>query len=53
MWFSFVERGAGLPISAAVADLLLGRSAPRIDSCPRTGATKEAARAMTIKDRRV
>jgi len=29
-FFDFVERSAGLPISAAVADLLLGRSAPRV-----------------------
>jgi glutathione synthase/RimK-type ligase-like ATP-grasp enzyme len=29
-FFAFVERATGLPISAAVADLLLGRSAPRI-----------------------
>ena len=29
-FFDFVERAAGLPISGAVADLLLGRSAPRV-----------------------
>jgi len=29
-YFDFVERSAGLPISAAIADLLLGRVAPRV-----------------------
>lgn len=31
-FFNFVERSAGLPISGAVADLLLGRSAPRVEA---------------------
>ena len=30
-FFHFVERAAGLPISGAIADLLLGRSAPRVE----------------------
>jgi glutathione synthase/RimK-type ligase-like ATP-grasp enzyme len=30
-FFSFVEKATGLPISGAVADLLLGRSAPRVE----------------------
>lgn len=30
-FFEFVERSTGLPISAAIADLLLGRSAPRVE----------------------
>jgi glutathione synthase/RimK-type ligase-like ATP-grasp enzyme len=29
-YFDFVERSAGLPISAAIADLLLGRAPPRV-----------------------
>lgn len=31
-FFHFVERSAGLSISGAVADLLLGRSAPRVEA---------------------
>jgi glutathione synthase/RimK-type ligase-like ATP-grasp enzyme len=43
-FFEFVERSAGLPISAAVADLLLGHSTPRVDALSRRAPGTDRSR---------